>query len=90
MNLKLARFNVGHVSIAAKNVHNADAWEGIRKHLNGDWGEASGNEKFNNDQNVWRHKECVISRHRDRNGVRFIIVTDFTRHTTTLTTEPGT
>jgi hypothetical protein len=83
------RVDVGSVRVNAGSVNTTDAWEAIRRHCDGDWGHASPNEAFNNEQNaLWRTDE-VISRHVDRNGVRFCVLTDFAQGTTTVLVEGG-
>ncbi len=76
--------DVGHVRIEAKCLNSTDGWQAVTKHLLGDWGDANPNEKFNIDKNSWRRHDSVISRHTDRSGIKFVIVTDFSRRTTTV------
>lgn len=81
------KLDVGTVRIAAKEVNVQDAWAAIGAHGDARWGDVSPNQKFMNDQNVLWKKEPVVSRHIDRNGVRFKITTDFKSRTTTLSLE---
>ena len=76
--------DVGKIIFEVPGVHPTDAREAISKHLQGNWGDATPNEKFNNGQNVWRRKDAVISRHVDRNGVKFVIMTEFACRATTV------
>lgn len=76
--------DLGRVVHAAPGVHGLDAREAVTKHGQANWGDASPNEKFMNDQNSWRRRDSVTSRHTDRNGTRFVIVTDFANRTTTV------
>ena len=74
--------DIGKLIYETSTVSRTNALAALSKHMHGNWGDATPNEKFNNQQNVWRRKDIVISRHIDRNGVKFLILTDFASRTT--------
>jgi len=64
-------------------VNEVDAHKCLIKHMNGDWGELCPEDKAENELSV-REGFRILSSYRDRNDVKFWIITEADRSSTTI------
>ena len=60
-----------------------DALSALGRHIRGDWGDVCSGDWADNDWSV-EHGERILSSYKDRNGVKFWIITERNRSTTTI------
>jgi hypothetical protein len=83
---KLPIANARLTPLAAKTVYHSDAFWGLLKHCNAYWNHLSKEERRRNFLALQRGEE-VRTPFTDRNGVRFVVVTDAKRTETILKLE---
>ena len=81
-----AKFRLGETVITAnaqQTLHPADIPGALLRHSNGDWGELDPEDKQANDGAV-DHGFRILSVYRDRNNIKFWIITESDRSVTTV------
>jgi len=85
------KFHLGDTFItpnAADNIDPADALAALDRHILGDWGECSRDECDENEQAL-RDGTRLRSIYRSKTGLRFQVVTELDRSTTTIRLMPA-
>lgn len=80
------KFHPGRVDItvaAWDELVYADVIHALMRHLNGDWGELSEGDRQTNEKAL-REDDRLFSSYRDRQGVKFWIITEWDRSYTTI------
>ena len=80
------KFSLGRVVItanAARTLAQEDVLIAIRRHARGDWGELDEHDRQEN-QAALKEGTRLLSAYRDRNGVKFWIITEWDRSVTTV------
>ena len=67
---------------ASDRVHPADVCAALRRHASGDWGELTAEDKAENEL-LLKQGFRLLSAYTDRNGVKFWLITEADRSTTT-------
>jgi len=83
---KTARFPIGELVITRNAADTLDhrCWlNGLRRHMNGDWGEVCEEDRGLNDEAL-KNQERLLSVYRDRNGEKYWIITEWDRSLTTI------
>lgn len=81
-----AKFQLGIISSTPgviRSVNSEDAYDCLCRHESGDWGDVGEKEQFDNDMALVSDSRLVSAYH-DRNGVEFLIVTEWDRFATTI------
>jgi hypothetical protein len=80
------RFQLGRVLITSHAqgvLHQVDVSSCLMRHLHGDWGELSAEDKAENEFSV-KEGFRILSSYRDRNKIKFWIITEADRSSTTV------
>lgn len=83
---ELPRFSLGQVVFTASAIRKLDAadiFQALKRHRFGDWGDLDQSDKEKNEAAL----QCggrLLSAYRDRNGVKFWIITEHNRNQTTV------
>jgi hypothetical protein len=80
------KFELGRVIITAnalQTVNSDDVLTALNRHITGDWGELDTEDRQENDSALL-HGGRLLSAYRDGKGVRFWIITEAARQTTTV------
>ena len=81
-----AKFNLGQTVItpnALNSIQPEDVQNAMLRHAAGDWGDVDDEDKAANDAAL-KHGHRLLSAYRDRNQVKFWIVTEADRSATTV------
>ena len=80
-----SRFNVGHLVITqgASELPQDEVWEGLNRHMNGDWGEVDDYDWGENDVAL-DYGMRLMSRYSTLSGTVFWIITQHDRSYTTI------
>ena len=84
--LVLAKFRLGHIVTtpnALAELTEYDILRGIQRHQAGDWGDLGNEDKAANDRAL-ENRTRIYSTYRAANGVKFMLVTEADRSTTTV------
>lgn len=68
---------------ALKSLHPEDVCQGIHRHVCGDWGDLCPEDIEENNRSL-EHGCRLLSAYRDRNGLKFWIITEADRSATTI------
>lgn len=82
----IARFRLGHIVTtpnALEKLSPQDIWDAIGRHQSGDWGDVPVMSKAANDRALIE-KTRIWSVYRSAKGVKFWLITDANRQTTTV------
>lgn len=81
----LAMFSFGRIQMTAraKKLLQADVAKSVLRHITGDWGDLCEEDKRVNTEAL-RFGEGLLSTYLDRNGTRFLIITEADRSATTI------
>lgn len=60
-----------------------DVYDGLIRHANGEWGDLDDEDRQSN-EDALRTGQRLLSAYRDRNGVKFWIITEWDRSVTTV------
>ena len=80
------RFQLGRVLITSNAqgvLHQVDVMNCLMRHLHGDWGELSAEDKAENEFSV-KEGFRILSSYRDRNNIKMWIITEADRSSTTV------
>lgn len=79
-------FSLGQTFItpnAMKQLHPEDVWQAVGRHGRGDWGEVGPADRAENELSLTEGFR-LLSAYRDRNNVKFWIITEADRRATTV------
>jgi hypothetical protein len=80
------KFPLGHVVITANakaTLHPADIQPAIARHHSGDWGDVNEHDRRENENSLTEGSR-LLSSYKDREGVKFWIITEADRSATTI------
>ena len=83
---KQIRFPLGDLYVTAavdRDIAREDIAEALSRHAQGDWGDVCEEDRQENEFSL-AHGERLLSSYRDRKGVKFWIITEADRNTTTV------
>lgn len=86
MRFEEPKFQLGRTLItpgALEMLHPDDTIRGLRRHISGDWGDCTPEDRAENDLAIGKYLR-IFSVYHDRNGVKFWVITEADRSATTV------